>query len=542
MNVTKKTFFDKRFLIDHHNLRHLNTVTRDPDNVDTELLRKDTDRAKANMDRGAEYGFNGYVFFSQSFEELVSYDFAVTGFSGEVYPKDHPHRTAAAMCSEYINEAAEYGRSLGLDVIWHVNQFAFAPEAYAAFGERMAGTSRVCPGKEISWELLRGKIREFFTKHPAVSGLQITTSETQVSATSCKCPDCSDMNDVDRFGRMAKKAWSACSAMGKILQFRTWGEIMGWHGEYERMVSGLPEGIVMSTKNTLGDFHLSDPPSHLIGAGDRTQVIEFDSWGEYYGWNQFPCYMGEAFSERLRICADRGVAQVATRINWEPRANFIFDHPYCNEVNVFAFSKLCEDPYRDPDDVLAEWLSSRFPDSAIPKAMDFYKLTYQAQYTWLDFKDFNCNDHSRVYQLMGRPTYRERLDFQVGELAAAGYTFDPASISAQRESIVSRFDECAKALADLKAFIPDAEYAYMEHNVTNQLYCALTIADCLEMYGYMLALDRGEKLPDLSAFERDTKQRLGGWEKHDAWSYGLMNGPNAVAVFEELERLRCRVS
>lgn len=530
-------FFSERFFIDHHNLRHFNSVTRDPNNVDIEWLRKDTDRAKANMDKAAQYGMNGYVLFSQSFEEVLNYDFPIPGFSGKIYSDNHPHRSAGKIVGEYLREASEYGKSLGIKVYFHCNQFAMTPEAFEALNPIIAGTARVCPGKDVVWEIFRNKITEFFTLFPAMAGLQLTTSETQVSATSCNCPDCQHLSAEDRFARMAREAWAACSAMGKGLQFRTWGEIMEWDEKYLRMISLLPEKVVISTKNTLTDFHLSDPPSRLIGVGDRAQIIEFDCWGEYYGWNQFPCYMGDQFSERFRICADKGIQQVAGRVNWEPRANFLFDHPYGNEVNMFTFAKLTQDPYRDPDDILGEWLSERVPESVISKAMEFYKLTYQAQYTWLNFNNFNCNDHSRVYQLQGRPDFRHRLDFQVGELAQEGFRFEPTVIAQQRKEIAQRFDECGKAMQILKGHIPDVEYTYMESSLTNQCYCSQGIADCLEMYGYMLARDRGEKLPDLSSLESEIKRKASEWCAFDEDNFKLMMGPNVTAVFEELTKV-----
>lgn len=529
-------FFRERFFIDHQNMRRFGQIIDAPGGIDTERLRRETDIIKINMSEAAKLGMTGYVIFSRGFEELVHYDFQIPGFSSRIFPDNHPHRTGSEVAGKYLTEAAEHGRSLGLEVVFHCNQFFFPDEVYTALGDRMHGTAKVCPGKDIVWCLLRGKITEFFRLFPAITGLQLTTSETQVSPLACQCSDCSGMDTGERYARMVHEAWEVCRELGKSLQIRTWGAMSDASkpDEYARMTSLVPEEVTVSTKITMGDFHLSDPPSNLIGKGHREQVIEFDCWGEYFGWNQFPCYMGDQFSERFKICADQGIKQVAARLNWDPPVNHIFDHPYGNILNVFMFAKLCEDPYRSADDILGEWLSERVAEKAIEAASELYKLSYKAQYTWYNFRNRHTNDHSRVYMKFGRPTYRGRLDVQVGGIVSEDYAFETDSITAHRKEIDARYLDLQRALPALKGSIPDKDFKHLAHQLVNQRYCAQGIADCMQMYGSFLAKDRGERIPDLSDFETDMKRRLSEWWEHDAENCTLMNGPNVVEMLDEL--------
>lgn len=530
------SFFRERFFIDHQNLRRFGQIIDAPEGIDTGRLRRETDIIKINMSKAAELGMTGYVIFSRGFEELVNYDFDIPGLNGRIFQDNHPHREGARVAGKYLTEAVDFGRSLGLDVVFHCNQFFFPDEVYEVLGERMQGTAKVCPGKDIVWHLLRSKIEEFFRLFPGVTGLQLTTSETQVSPLKCQCEDCAGMDVGERYARMVREAWEVCQGLGKSLQIRTWGAMSdaSKEDEYARMTSLVPEGVTVSTKITRGDFHLSDPPTNLIGKGHREQVIEFDCWGEYYGWNQFPCYMGDQFGERFKICADSGIQQVAARLNWDPPVNHIFDHPYGNALNVYIFAKLCKDPYRSPDDILEEWLGERMPEKAVSAAVDLYKLSYKAQYTWYNFRDRHTNDHSRVYMRFGRPTYYGRLTVQVGGMVADDYAFDPASIAAHRKDIDNRYLDLQRALPSLKGSIPDVDYKYMARQLVNQRYCAQGIADCMQMYGYMLTQDRGERLPDISELESDMKRRLSEWWEHDQENCILMNGPNVVEMLDEL--------
>lgn len=525
------TGFDERFFIDHQNLRYLEHIA---EGMDLERLYSEAARASANMKAAQRYGMTGYVLFARGFEPLIAYDFDATR---KLFPSDHPHRKARELILPVVRNVVRFGSELGLKVIFHSNQFGFPDAVYETYGREIAGSARVCPGKEKTWQLFRGKIAEFFDAVPEVAGLQLTTSETQVSAASCDCPDCRGMSAPQRFARMAAEAWNVCRERGKILQFRTWGRIAdaARANEYLETANAIPEGVVVSTKHTAGDFHLEEPASGLVGLGPREQVIEFDCWGEYSGWNQFPWCAADMLQDRLRMCAKKGVRQVAARINWNPPVNFIFEAPWGNEVNVHIFSALAKNPDKDSANSLDEWIYDRFSSRAHATIKKLYEMSAKAQTTWLSFDGENCNDHSRVYQKMGRPTYYERLWNQVGELVKRGADFSPSGLMKRRKAIDKACAETSGLLESLRGEIPDRWHSEMLRMAANQRSCAQMITDCLEIFGRMLDVDAGSPISDLWSLERGVHDHLGEWMARDRDNCRLMLGPNALEMLEELQ-------
>ena len=310
--------------IDHHNLRY--------PGLDARALSAAEAEIRSNMAAAARYGARHYVLFSRAFETLVNYDFEAPGagrIGAAAFPPDSPHRREAARYGGALRKAAQAARQQGIRALFHTNQFEFPPEVYAKFGEKMKGTAAVCPARPFVRQLLRGKIKEFFTLYPEIAGLQITADETQVSALACRCADCRHMGAGERIDGLIREAAAACSELGKELQARTWGRVgeLAAEGSADRMLDGLPPGVVVSIKHTRGDFYLGEPASELMGIGNDRQVVEFDSWGEYCGWNNFPCYLGDVFAERMRLAAEKGVRRVASRLCWNPYTNPIFDRP-----------------------------------------------------------------------------------------------------------------------------------------------------------------------------------------------------------------------
>jgi hypothetical protein len=594
--------FSDRGFIDHHNLRELHRLVNDDGTVNQAALDAQVAEIKGNLDRAAAYGINSYVLFSRGFERLICYDFLLPPPPGEpesempaedgqrpprpevdrtpIFADDSPHRRQAAILGEAVKQVIRYAHERRIRVIFHTNQFEFPEEVYQRYGDSLAGTARVCPARGATWRLFRGKIEEFFRRFPTCDGLQITTSETQVRVTACSCDRCRHISPAERFARMAKQAHAICHRLGKELQFRTWGDIArpDHEADYLAMLAALPDDVIISTKNTSGDFHLLEPASHLIGKGDRRchseehadapaeagdeesrslggdssgrsatfgmtegkrgQVIEFDCWGEYRGYNQFPCYLGDLFAERLRLCRDRGVGRVAARLNWNPGVRPIFEIPYGNDVNAYLFARLAQDPDQDPDALLRDWVSQRFPAAAVDDAVALYQFSPRAQAAWLTLAGGNCNDHSRVFRVFGGSrTYRARVRSQIREALDGGYQITPAALDERRRAIDAAHDEAVALVERLRPHVP-AEWADdLRRQAENERQVAHCNTDALEMLYHGDRPEAGEPLPDLSALERGLRDRLAAWRERDPEAYELLGGEHALAMLEQLKGL-----
>lgn len=344
-----------------------------------ERLEQEKQLLQARLRQAAQEGCTVYHVFGRSLVQFLTYE----GY--DVYPADHPIRTSVQCFREALNEALAEAPQLGLRIGFSINQFTFADEVYQKLGDQLRGEgedrAKVCPGRDFTWQLYCDMLDEFLTAVPGIDIIQLTTNETQVSILECDCPLCADLDMVQRIQLLTNTTQDVCEQHGVELQLRSWGE-MEDEGGFDRISDDLHPDVAVSVKNTAGDFHLFLPPHPMIGYGDRSQIVEFDAWREFSGWNTFPCYMGEIYRERLRLVQRQGVDRVTLRITWLPPSRKIESVPWGNTLNRQAFFALVEDLDADLDHLLRESLALYAP--SLPEdLLNLYRESatiYQASY------------------------------------------------------------------------------------------------------------------------------------------------------------------
>lgn len=516
--------FEERAFIDHYNLRHHAKYVASKPKTPRET-EEEAERIKANCRHAASLGMNSYVLFSRGFERLVPYDF-LPGFPSE---GDTDRRETQSLRS-VLRDVLDYGSSLGLKMVFHSNQFEFPDAIYKRYGDEMKGTARVCPAKPTAWDLFRGKIDWFLREFPACGGFQLTTSETQVSIFECDCDACSRMSPTERSLRMVKEAQSVCRAHGKELQIRTWGRIKDPH-TYPEFAAQLPDEVVVSTKNTAGDFHLGSPLNSLAGLGKAPQVIEFDAWREYTHWNHFPCYMGDILAERLRGCAARGVRGVGCRLNWNPGEDDIFDVPFGNAANVRVFAALASDPRLNPDDVLLEWIRETFPKGNELLLLRFYRNTLRVQRASLYFLGEHAASHSSVFYNLGSRDYQARMERLMGKETLARAVQKPEMLDRRGEDLERVWGETFRDLDDLKGNMPEEWRADLIRRGRNLQSLARVNTVCLRLYVDMVRAD----IPPfhLQHLESDLEDELNAWRERDEADFLRRRGGVAREILAE---------
>ena len=507
--------------IDHFNLRQMNQR-------DARQLQMQVQEIERNLDKAKECGVNTYILFSRGFEGLINYDFAVEPLgelTGVVYPMGAEHRHKQVLYAKCLNEVIDYADKLGIRIIFHSNQFDFPGSLYKLAGDKLSGTAKVCPGKPLAFALLQAKIREFFAKFPKCAGLQLTLSETQVAVTECKCSACAGLTAGDRFVKVAQAAEKACAPLGKTVMIRTWGEF-----EESGTVERLPESIICSTKFTLPDFHLTNYPNPVMGLNAPRQEIEFDGWGEYSGYNLFPCYYGDLFAERIKACQKLGVPRMAIRLNWNPGVEGIFSKPYGNAINIVVFAGLARDSRSDPDALLRAYVEKTFPASASEAAFRLYKRSVELQRVWLTWRGANCNDHSRVYN-----GGVKRVRSQIGSAVPAGYETARKALDDRRKAIDEAYAEAKSLVAALGSEVPSGWKQELNRAARTQWYVAHSNTDCIQMYAAHREMENKRPMPLIADVVARVHNRAEDWKRTDPAMFALMLGNSAVRMADQLE-------
>ena len=515
--------------IDHFNLRRMYAI-------DEQALLSQTEAVKRNLDKAQEYGAGPYILFSRSFEHLINYDFPVEGLgdlTGIVHAVDSEHRARQAVFARYLNEVLDYAAVRGIKVIFHTNQFEFPDGFYDLAGDKLGGTARVCPGKQLAYDALEAKITEFFRKFPKCAGIQLTLSEAQVSPKACDCEACRNLTQAQRFAKVAEAAVRACKPLDKLVMIRTWGGF-----ETKESLDLLPREVICSTKHTLPDFHLATPPNPVLGLKADRQEVEFDAWGEYSGYNFFPCYMGDQYAERIRLSFDRGVRRFGIRLNWDPMPdtpiNPIFDRPFGNEANIYVFSHLIADPTADPDELLREYVANVYPESARQAAFELYKRSFDLQTLWLTWQGHNANDHSRVYRPSSRDSYAKRVKSQIGFAVPKEYADTRGLMDERRHQIDDAYQEAMRLITALGSDVPADWRHELQRGARNAWFVAQGNCDCMLMYAAHEEFKAGGPLPDLTALEKEIESRTRRWQLADPAMFSPMRGESPLRMLEEI--------
>lgn len=184
------------------------------------------------------------------------------------------------------------------------------------------------------------------------------------------------MDRSERILRYIEMVQGVCASLGKILYVRDWA---GGQATVEA-IKRAPAAVRVMTKTDIGDFQQTDPHNPLLGAfGDRMQVVEFDLCGEYLGRAWVPWCAPEYVAYRWRHAVAKGVSGAVGRVDAFDFGHHLDCAPYGvpspvggshalgtpNEINLFAFARLLEDPETPRETIWKDWTSTRYgPDAS----------------------------------------------------------------------------------------------------------------------------------------------------------------------------------
>jgi hypothetical protein len=206
------------------------------------------------------------------------------------------------------------------------------------------------------WE--EATLTEFFELLPEVDML-VVTSMTET-------PSILDgghySQQVDRLAGVFGAMERACRGAGKMLAIRDWGAV----GQNQRVgpifqeaMARMPREVCIHIKNVVLDYvtNREIPHPNLTAYPERPLIVEFDTYGEYYGRADIPYVDPQHFCERLDGLYYLQPYGLTARICYEcdragRRYPTIFESP--NAANAVVFARWAADASKNQP--LAEWL------------------------------------------------------------------------------------------------------------------------------------------------------------------------------------------
>ncbi|HTU03777.1 MAG TPA: hypothetical protein VMG58_18225, partial [Candidatus Sulfotelmatobacter sp.] len=260
----------------------------------------------------------------------------------------------------YMRKVGSHARDAGIEFYFEVKELWHRSYLLAEHPE-VVKNGAVCPNHPFWWEFLPAKVEQLFRAVPELSGVMVSigSKESRLSLrnTRCTCEACRSTPARDWYRRVIEAMYGPIRAAGKRLVLR---DFVWSPTDLDEVVSAgesAPADVVISLKNTPHDYYPNFPHNPRIGrVGNHRQWIEYDVWGQFFGWGVFPCVVLEDMKARMEHALASGATGFIARTDWESisEGNALDG---LNKLNLYGAARLSYDLGTDFRDVYREWLA-----------------------------------------------------------------------------------------------------------------------------------------------------------------------------------------
>jgi hypothetical protein len=389
---------------------------------------------------------------------------------------DNPEKQVQV--NNLINQAHQNGIEL---FIW-THEISYLPDQFFVNGK----TDLDNP---LLWEWLEEKYHQLFQAIPEVDGIVLTFSETNIPIYNDDLV-ITEMDKPERVTKLLNIVNGVCKEYGKKLWARTWAADE-WVTEG---VIAADENIWVENKNVncdfcpYGEYH---PNTGIYG--DRNQIIEFDLNGQYLGRSWIPSPHPDFLKDMIDYAKSKDIDGYVGRVgtfkqDWEgPLGTLTIPNTHAintpNEINLFAFTKIIENPEANTEEIWMEWTKKKYGEEAAPHIISAYKRTFDIisqlyfMETGEDSSYINMNTHSAIswWGIFDDP---DRPEGGYWEKIISDPVFVAVSTGASLdEEVNQRFDPLIEmtelSLNDIeqaKPHLTPAQYNYLKESLERESY------------------------------------------------------------------------
>ena len=196
--------------------------------------------------------------------------------------------------------------------------------------------------------------------------------------------------------------------------------------------------------------------------------------------------------------------------------------PWGNEVNIYTFLRLSENPERTADEILREFVKKTYPKSAQNAAFDLYKFSQYFQETIYYLKgEYNAN-HSRVQNNYAR------VDLE--NLQKQGFLTQPEDFEARRQEINTACEKANTLVDQLGIEVPEEWIRSLKTGIIIEQNIAVGTIDKMEAIFW-------KKKDNTEEFDKVLKrleERQKNWSDFHPESYQSMHGEDLTKNISSL--------
>lgn len=361
-----------------------------------------------------------------------------------------------------VTELARLCHDRGIEIFIWVHELNAVPAEFKTDGRPDLDR----PG---FWEWMARKYDRLFDAGPNIDGIVISLSEGQYHIYSENRVG-SKLSAAERVTKLLEVLNDVCRRRGKKIYCRTFGE-----SPFARQgIFAAPPQVFVMSKVTNGDWQPYSPHNIATGyfRGNRPEIVEFDLAGEYMGHGQIPWCCPNYIQYRLRHAAAKGAFGAVGRVGRDN--HHILGTP--SEINLYAFSRLIDDPDANVDNIWRDWVSDKYGPGAaegVTKALRRTEEITRRLY-WGDYLgDIRIEQHSSLPTL-GYAESHNRHYMYTPRVDVAFYSQPGALATDMHRRYEAILPLCNASLSDLDrakdALVPD-QYARLRDHLERQREC-----------------------------------------------------------------------
>lgn len=220
-------------------------------------------------------------------------------------------------------------------------------------------------------EYLTQRYETLFAKFPNAAGVVLTLHESD-NKVFRNSEVLSKLSVPDRIVWVTRLVYDVAKKHRKQVILRNFFYEPREMQYFAEAIAKLPDDIILMSKDSVHEFHPFYPPDPMHGdVGKKRQIMECDL-GVEKAWSSEGHYAQTDYIRKyLARARDKGMAGAVgrCRLGW--------DKPFedSHEVNLYAFSRLMQDPGLSVDTVLNDWAAKRYNAEAAPYVASAMKRT-----------------------------------------------------------------------------------------------------------------------------------------------------------------------
>lgn len=303
------------------------------------------------------------------------------------YSQVRCHQNGIYARQSYLEDVLKLAGRRNLEVWVEVKELEFPDEVVEKF-PHVCKNGIICPTEPVWLEYIQVKLEEFFELFPEIAGIIVSPGSPETRAylsagKKCSCDRCRSTDFSDWCHSIIMAMYQPIKAHGKKLAVRDFVYSPDDHERLTNIINRTPQDVIFCLKVTPMDYWPTFPHNQMIGKlRDRVQWIEYEVFGQYFGWGVCPAIVLEDIKDRFSYVKSQGVSGALIRTEWENVLELsCFDN--LNKINLIGAVEMAKDLGYSAEQAVGSWLREDDLLEGVPEdRVDLAGLTRFLLKTW----------------------------------------------------------------------------------------------------------------------------------------------------------------